>query len=142
MPNAATEALARGFGAHVLKPNVAVPSGMLQIESPASVNVNNQTAVLVQYAPATHGSNWRAEKGTVEYVPGGPGQGDEKFPKLPKPIEISEPLYETHEQVAEILATYFSTQEPRVRSTHTPVLDFDGDGQPDSADPDPLDPTK
>ena len=142
MPNVATEALSRAFGAHVLKPNVTVPDGMLQIASPASLNVNNQTAVLVQYSPATHGYNWSAEEGKVEYVPGGPFDGDDKFPKLPKAIDIKQPIYETHAQVAEILASYFAQQEPRVRTTHTPVLDFDGDGKPDDTDPDPLDPSK
>lgn len=142
MPNAATEALARGLGLQVLKPNLDVPSGMLQVASPAAANVNNQTAVLVQYSPATHGYNWSAEQGKLEYVPGGPFDEDDLFPKLPAPITIDEPLYETLDQVTEVLATYFAGQAPRVRTTHTPVHDFDGDGQPDDTDPDPLDPTK
>jgi hypothetical protein len=142
MPNVATEALARAYGLHVLKPNLDVPLGMLQIESPAAGNVNNQTAVLVQYAPATHGMNWSAEQGTIEYVPGYPHDGDNTFPKLAAPITINEPIYETLDQVGEILATHFADQPPRVRSTHTPARDFDGDGKPDASDPDPLDPTK
>lgn len=140
MPNQATEALARGLGLHVLKPNLDVPSGLLQIESPGGGNVNAQTAVLVQYQPATHGYNWSAETGTMRYVPGYPHEGDDKFPKLPNAITIREPIYETHEQVAEILATYFAGQAPRVRSTKAPVRDFDGDGTPDDSDPDPYDP--
>jgi dienelactone hydrolase len=142
MPNLATEALARAYGLHVLKPNVDVPAGMLQIESPAALNVNNQTAVLVQYAPATHGRNWSAERGTVEYLPGYPHDGDDRFPKLPSSITIDEPIYETLEQVSEILATFFASGAPRVRTTHTPVRDFDGDGTPDESDPAPYDPTK
>jgi pimeloyl-ACP methyl ester carboxylesterase len=142
MPNIATEGLARGFGLFVLRPNLTPPTGMLQIESPASGNVNSQTAVLVQYSPATHGYNWSAQQGQLEYVPGGPADGDDPFPKLGAPITIKEPLYETLDQVIEILATHFADQPPRVRSTHTPVADFDGDGRPDAIDPDPFDPTK
>jgi hypothetical protein len=142
MPNIATEALARAYGLHVLKPNLDVPAGMLQIESPAAANVNNQTAVLVQYAPATHGMNWSAEQGTLQYVPGYPHDGEDMFPKLPMPITINEPIYETLDQVIEILATHFTQQAPRVRSTHTPVRDFDGDGTPDATDSNPYDPTK
>ena len=142
MPNAATEALARGYGMHVLRPNLVPPAGMMQIESPASGNVNSQTAVLVQYSPATHGSNWSAQQGELEYMPGGPHEGDERFPKLAKPITIDEPIYETLEQVIEILDTHFAMQAPRVRSTLAPIADFDGDGKPDATDPDPLDPTK
>ena len=113
-----------------------------QIESPASGNVNSQTAILVQYSPATHGNNWSAQQGKVEYLPGGPHEGDNKFPKLASPITINEPIYETLDQVVEILATHFAGQPPRVRSTLAPVADFDGDGKPDGSDPDPLDPTK
>lgn len=140
MPNRATEALARAFGLHLLRPNVAPLDGMLQIESPGRANVNNQTAILVQYQPATHASNWSAEQGTLEYLPGYPFEGDDRFPKLAKSITIQQPLYETHEQVAEILATYFAGDAPFVRSTKAPVADFDGDGKPDESDPDPLDP--
>lgn len=142
MPNQATEALARALGLHVLKPNLEVPAGLLQIESPGSGNLAGQTAILAQYAPATHGYNWSAESGTLEYVPGYPHAGDNRFPKLPKKITIKEPIYETHAQVAEILSTYFAGQPPRVRSTKPPVRDFDGDGVPDAADPDPFDPEK
>ncbi len=140
MPNVATEALARGLGLHVLKPNLVAPVGMLQIESPASANVSTQTGVLVQYSPATHGYNWSAQRGDLEYVPGGPQDGDEPFPKLPNKITIDEPIYATLDQVIEILATHFAMQAPRVRSTHTPVADFDGDGKPDATDPAPFDP--
>jgi pimeloyl-ACP methyl ester carboxylesterase len=142
MPNQATEALARGFGLHVLKPNVDAPDGLFQIESPGAGNVNNQTGILVQYEPATHGYNWSAERGDLVYVPGGPAEGDVRFPKLATKITILEPIYETHAQVAEILSTYFAGQNPKVRSTKAPVADFDGDGRPDKTDPDPYDPTK
>lgn len=142
MPNVSTEALARAFGLHTLRPNIAPPSGLLQVESPASNNLNAQTAVLVQYAPATHGTNWRAQTGTLEYEPGYPQMGAMPFPKLVKPITIDEPFYETHEQLAEILSTHFAGQPPRVRSTKAPVADFDGDGKLDNVDPDPYDPDK
>jgi pimeloyl-ACP methyl ester carboxylesterase len=142
MPNRATEALARSFGLHLLKPNVQVPPGMLQIESPGAGNVNNQTAILVQYEPATHGYNWSADKGELEYQPGYPFVGDQPYPKLPAKITIKEPIYETMAQVTEILSTYFNGENPRVRSTLAPVADFDGDGTPDASDPSPYDPTK
>ena len=142
MPNVATEALARAFGMHVLRPNIAAPSGLLQIESPGSGNVNAQTAILVEYEPATHGRNWSARQGTIEYQPGYPHPGDDPFPKLATPITIDEPIYETHAQVGEILSTYFSGLAPRVRSTKAPVPDFDGDGKLDAQDPFPYDPAR
>lgn len=142
MPNAATEALARGFDMQLLKPNLEVPDGMFQIASPGAGNVNSQTSILVQYSPATHGENWSAEKGKIEYQPGYPFDGDVTFPKLPKAITITEPIYATLDQVTEALQTYFDGLAPRVRSTVAPVRDFDGDGRPDATDPDPLDPEK
>jgi pimeloyl-ACP methyl ester carboxylesterase len=142
MPNVATEALARAFGLHVLTPNVEVPQGMFQIGSPGSNNVAGQTGILVQYEPATHGYNWAAQEGRLQYQPGAPFEGDERFPKLAKSFTIQEPIYETHAQVAEILTTYFAGQSPFVRSTKPPARDFDGDGKLDSVDPDPHDPAK
>jgi dienelactone hydrolase len=142
IPNVSTEALARGLGLQVLRPNVAPPDGMLQIESPGRGNVAAQTGILVQYEPATHGANWNSEHGTIEYVPGYPHEGSDPYPKLPAPITIDEPIYETQAQVAEILQTYFAGMLPLVRSTIAPVADFDGDGVPDGADPSPYDPTK
>jgi hypothetical protein len=59
---------------------------------------------------------------------------------LPAPITIPNPIYETHAQVAEILATHLAGQAPRVRSTKPPVADFDADGTPDLSDPAPYDP--
>ena len=142
MPNQATEALARSFGLHILVPFLQAPTGMQQIASPGSGNVNNQTAILVQYEPATHGYNWSAEHGDMEYMPGYPFVGDVPYPKLPTKITIKEPIYETMAQVQEILDTYFSGANPVVRSTLAPVADFDGDGRPDGSDSDPYDPTK
>jgi hypothetical protein len=59
---------------------------------------------------------------------------------LPAAITIPNPIYETHEQVAEILDTHAAGMAPRVRSTKPPVADFDADGTPDAADPAPYDP--
>lgn len=141
LSNAGTEALARGMKLDVLTPDLATPVGLDPVASPASGNRDGQTAVLVQYAPATHGGNWSSERGTLKYMPGFPFEGEENvFPKLPKPVSIVNPIYETHEQVAEILATYFAGKPPVVRSTLAPVADFDDDGTPDAADPDPFDP--
>ncbi len=138
--NAGTEALARGLGLAVLTPDLAPPAGLAEIASPAAANLDGQTAVLVQYAPATHGANWSAERGTLRYMPGFPFEGETPFPRLPHAVTIANPIYETHAQVAEILATYFAGDAPRVRSTRAPVADFDDDGTPDAADPNPLDP--
>jgi len=138
--NAGTEALAQGLELDVLTPDLAAPSGLVEIASPAAGNRDGQTAILVQYAPATHGGNWSSEKGKLHYMPGFPFDGAERFPRLPKSVTIVNPIYETHDQVAEILATYFAGDAPRVRSTVTPIADFDDDGTPDAADPNPFDP--
>jgi hypothetical protein len=140
LANSGTEALARGLGLDVLTPDLAAPAGLHELASPASGNRDGQTAILVQYAPATHGANWSSEHGTVSYLPGFPAAGDDPFPKLPAPITITEPMYETLAQTLEIVTTHQAGQAPVVRSTKPPVHDFDDDGIPDDQDPSPYDP--
>lgn len=142
LSNQGTDALARGLGLDVLAPNLAPPDGLVSIESPAAGNRDGQTAVLVQYAPATHGGNWSSEHGVLRYLPGFPYAGDNPFPRLPAPITISNPIYDTHAQVAEILDSHHAGEAPRVRSTRAPIADFDDDGTPDATDPAPYDPAQ
>jgi hypothetical protein len=142
MANAGTSALATALGLGVLVPHLDPPPGLADVASPASGNVDGQTAVLVQYAPATHGFNWSAEHGDMKFRPGCPCVGDDPWPKLAAPVTLFEPIYETHEQVGEILDTHQAGATPVVRSTRPPVRDFDGDGRLDDVDPDPLDPAR
>jgi hypothetical protein len=64
------------------------------------------------------------------------------YPQLPAPITITEPIYDTQAQVAQILLTHLSSSVPVVQSTQAPVADFDDDGVPDKMDPYPYDPTR
>ncbi len=142
LSNRGTEALARGLGLDVLVPDLAPPSGLAEIASPAAGNRGAHTAVLVQYEPATHGANWSSEHGVLKYLPGFPQPGDDPFPMLPAPITIANPIYPTLDQVTEILATHQAGAPPLVRSTLAPVADFDGDGVPDDQDAAPYDPSR
>jgi hypothetical protein len=142
MANAGTSALASAFVLDVLTPDLEPPPGLVALPSPITGNRAGQTAVLVQYAPATHGYNWSAEHGTLNYIPGFPHDGDDPYPKLPQPVTIAEPIYETLQQVVEILNTHRTNVAPSVRSTKPPVHDFDGDGVPDDLDHYPWDPTR
>ena len=139
LSNVGTEALARELGLDVLAPGFGL-DGLANVASPATGNRGGQTAVLVQYAPATHGANWSNEHGTLSFVPGPPVAGPDPFVRLPAPITIANPLYETWEQVIDTALTHQAGLPPRVRSTKAPVHDFDGDGVPDDVDPFPYDP--
>ena len=142
LANAGTEALARGLGVDVLTPDLAPPVGLVEVASPIAGNRDGYTAVLVQYAPATHGANWSSETGVLRYLPNFPTDDpDNPFPMLPAPITIANPIYETLAQVVDILQTHQAGQPPRVTSTLAPVADFDDDGVPDSSDPAPYDPS-
>lgn len=141
MSNAGTIALARALGLSVVTPALE-PAGLPELASPASGNVDGQTGLLVQYSPASHGFNWSHARGDLTFVPGFPHPEADPYPRLPAPIEIAEPLYETHEQVAEILATYRAGMAPVVRITKPPVRDFDADGRLDDVDPAPHDPSR
>ncbi len=142
LSNLGTDALAQALGLQVLVPHLDLPDGLTAVPSPAAGNRDGQTAVLVQYTPATHGCNWSCERGTLKYLPTFPVEGDEPFPLLPVPISIAQPIYETLEQVVEILDTYQTGEAPRVRMTKPPVADFDADGVPDAIDTAPYDPTR
>jgi hypothetical protein len=142
LSNQGTIALAQGLKLDVLAPSLAIPDGLASITSPAAGNAGGQTAVLVQYSPATHGANWSSETGVLRYLPGFPTDDpDDPFPKLPAPITIANPIYDTLDQVVEIVQTHQAGQAPVVRMTRPPVADFDDDGVPDDADPAPYDPT-
>ena len=140
LSNAGTDALAQGLQLDVLAPHLDAPAGLVAIESPAAANRDGYTAVLVQYSPATHGANWSAERGTLRYLPAFPAEGDDPFPLLPAPITIANPIYETLEQVFEILDSHQAGDAPRVRMTKPPTRDFDGDGVLDDRDTSPYDP--
>lgn len=140
LSNLGTDALAQALRLDVLAPHLEAPAGLRSIPSPAAGNLDGQTAVLVQYAPATHGGNWQSERGGLRFPPDVPREGADPFPMLPAPITIPNPIYETHAQVAEILASHRAGEPPRVRSTKPPVTDFDADGTPDLSDPAPYDP--
>jgi hypothetical protein len=140
LSNRGTDALAQALRLDVLEPNLEPPAGLGTVASPASGNLDGQSAILVQYSPATHGANWSAEHGTLRFLPDFPAEGDTPFPPLPVPITIPNPIYETQAQVAEILATHLAGQAPLVRSTKAPIADFDADGSPDVSDQLPYDP--
>jgi hypothetical protein len=142
LSNQGTIALAQELRLDVLAPSLAIPDGLAPISSPAGGNRDGQTAVLVQYSPATHGANWSSETGVLRYMPGFPTDDpDDPFPKLPAPITIANPIYDTLDQVVEIVQTHQAGQAPVVKMTRPPVADFDGDGVPDDTDPAPYDPT-
>ena len=140
LSNRGTDALAQALRLDVLAPHLEPPAGLRSIASPAAGNLDGQTAILVQYSPATHGANWSSEQGSLRFLPDFPRDGDQPFPLLPAAITIANPIYETHEQVAEILDTHLTGAPPRVRSTKPPIADFDADGTPDATDPAPYDP--
>ncbi len=142
MANPGTTALAHALGLQMLVPYYDTLEGFQPVASPASGNVDGQTGVLVQYAPATHGYNWSAEHGKLDYMPGFPQAAGDPYPKLPASVRIAEPIYPTLAQVTAALTAYHATGLTVVTSTLAPVHDFDGDGKPDATDPDPLDPTK
>jgi hypothetical protein len=141
LSNRGTTALAQELGLDVLSPHLDAPLGLRSGSAPLAANVDQQTAVLVQYEPATHGANWSSEHGQLRFAPGFPVAGDEPFPLLPSPITIPQPIYETLAQVFELLASHQRGESPRVIETMPPVSDFDADGVPDDQDAAPYDPS-
>ncbi|HUS68773.1 MAG TPA: hypothetical protein VMZ28_29760 [Kofleriaceae bacterium] len=121
IPNQATEAWARVVGLEVLTPHMEVPEGIAEVASPAAGNVDGQTGVLVHYSPATHGANWTSEWGALRFEPGWPFEGAEKYPERAEPLVIANPIYETLDQVVEILDTHRTDGVPVVRSTQAPA---------------------
>ncbi len=140
LSNRGTDALVQLLQLDVLAPHLEAPAGLASIPAPAAGNRDGYTAVLVQYSPASHGANWSSERGTLRFAPNFPATGDELFPHLPADITIAEPIYETLDQVFELLATHQAGAAPRVILTKAPTPDFDGDGVLDANDASPFDP--
>jgi hypothetical protein len=59
--------------------------------------------------------------GAVRFEAGWPHEGAEKYPERPEPVVIANPIYETLEQVVEILDTHRLEGVPVVRSTQAPA---------------------
>jgi dienelactone hydrolase len=131
MASQGTTALAYAFGLATLSPDLDPPPGLAEVAAPAAGNVDGQTALLVQYEPATHGFNWSAEHGQLAYQPGYPFPGDTPFPKLDQKVTIAEPIYATLDQVTQALAAHWAGGAPLVVSTQPAVRDYDGDGDVD-----------
>lgn len=120
--NIATDSLARAMGLELLVPFAVETSGLTTVDSPATANVDGQTGVIVQYGPAAHGENWSSERGRKSFVPGFPHLGEDPFPRLEEPLRLENPLYETLDQVLEVLLGHQAGEAPSVRSTIVPVL--------------------
>lgn len=127
MSNVGTEALGRAGGFGLLDPHYAPIEGVEPVTSPAAGNVDGQTGVIVQYAPATHGANWSSDTGMRRFTP--EGQDGERV-ALAESVTIRNPIRETFEQVIEVLRTH-REGAPSVRSTFAPRRDFDDDGVSD-----------
>jgi len=119
MANPGTIALGRALDLALLVPAYDDPPPVRTITAPAT-SIGGRLGVLVQYAPATHGYNWSAETGDLEFEPGFPHGGDDPFPKLASPVEVVEPIYETMEQVTHLLDTY-RAGSPEVILTLAPI---------------------
>ncbi len=141
LSNRGTDALAQELRLAALTPHLEIPAGLTSVPAPAAGNLDAQTAILVQYSPATHGANWSAEHGTLRFAPGFPTDEVDPFPRLPADITIENPIYETLDQVFEILATHRANGVPTVKMTRPPIRDFDGDGASDDTDAYPYDPS-
>jgi len=147
MPNTSSEALARALGLQLLSPCLTSVAGLTIVPSPAQANLKTGntrvTGAIVQYMPASHGSNLHSQWGDIRFYPEfpfPPGFPDERFPLLPKPIHLREPNSEALEQVTHFLVTAMDAGSAEIVSTKAPVQDFDGDGWFDPVDSDPLDP--
>jgi hypothetical protein len=131
IPNGATHALAHAMGLPLLSPSLHDGAGDGEVASPAHANVAGQTAALVEYDPATHGSNWSNEVGIKSFYPNEPRAGDDRFPPLPAPIQITNPVHQTLAQVVDLLVSH-RAGAPLITSTLRPRRDFDGDGMTDA----------
>jgi hypothetical protein len=133
MSNVGTDALARAGGFGLLDPFYSPIEGVPPVPSPATANVEGQTGIVVQYAPATHGANWSSASGVRHFYP---PEREGEFVTLPDSITIRNPIRETFAQVIETLRSH-REGVPTVRTTLAPVHDFDDDGLLDGEDPDP-----
>jgi hypothetical protein len=133
LSNVGTDALARAGGFGLLEPYYAPIEGVPVVPSPASGNVEGQTGMIVQYAPATHGANWSTDVGVRHFHP---VEQDGEFVPLPDSIPIRNPVRETFEQVIELLRSH-REGTPILKSTLAPRHDFDDDGIEDDRDPEP-----
>jgi hypothetical protein len=146
--NEGTEALAKAGGVPLAAPNVGPHSDVaLEEVQPVDGVVRgapspDHTVVVVQASPATHGVNLYDARGTRRFEPPFVREGDPGFVALETPFEIDQPYLGLQTMVVGFIGTAFDDEVPAVADFPTPVLDFDGDGVPDTSDLEPFDPAK
>jgi pimeloyl-ACP methyl ester carboxylesterase len=131
MPNRSTDAWAKALGLPRLLPRLTTTI-VDEVSGPVRANADGQTAVLVEYAPATHGANWVSDRGVRKFAPY--DADDDTFERLLNSIEIENPMRATMAQVTHALTTWKETGAPTVISTAPPRADFDDDGVEDTVD--------
>lgn len=138
MPNEATEALARAFGASLLEPCYRdvgfVPRGGTSVSANAANG--RSTVALAQYAPAEHGFNIGWRQGHIYYQLGFPFEEPPRF----RPVvdaqgratqhPIRNPVEPGVAQLIEFFETFLRQGLPRVEMKYgyAPVHDYDDDG--------------
>ncbi len=170
VPNESNESLARAIGLGFATPNVGTNSGVttlamlkdptlvpdrlpLTAAAPDSLGLIHDfpaagtTAVLVQTMPGRHGDNFQAglvthsfaipynQPTSTPFVSLGSGSGASD-----PPFQVTCSYAAQQAMAVRFLSDAFSGKVPNVTGFTPPVRDFDGDGNPDSTDPDPNNP--
>jgi hypothetical protein len=127
LPNRSTHALARALGTPLLTPHLVQVGGLSTVKGPVKGNHMGQTAALIQYAPATHGSNWTSDRGERRFYPFGESD-DEEYEVLEESVWIENPMRATWAQLIPFLQSHEMGQAPVLPPGPKPIPDFDDDG--------------
>jgi len=130
VPNQAGEPLAVSIGLALLSPFLNPVKGLDIAPTPAFRNTGTPiapvTAALVQYSPACHGADLNDQWGTKAFYPGFPfpfGPEGSRFPRLPEPLRIEQPIEQVRAQLRHFFQTNLEMGNGEIVSTQTPVAD-------------------
>jgi hypothetical protein len=160
--NESNESLARAGGWSMASPNVGVNAGSSDgagkpypgggIELPMlpmaaeykDTPVAGFTALVAQVSPAHHGADLVRGKGNRQYTaPFNTKEGKLVVDRKNAPFAVPQPYRALQATMVGFFESAFAgTGAPVIAGLPAPIRDVDGDGTPDSNDPDPVDPGK
>lgn len=106
VPNRANELLARAMGLPLIRASLRAVAGLPAVDGPVRGNAMGRTRAAMLQFPAGHGSNLSSRYGSFVFAPPFPREAmTSRFPMLPSPVRIRQPVVAYQRSVVNFFRT-------------------------------------